>query len=167
VAGTISADGANGVDMQGAAIPGTNDAFQYGGGAGGAGGSTLIRVSSAVLGTSLVTARGGTGSPQNLYGGAAGNGGVGRIRLEYFSLSGTTNPAASTFTMPTPTATPTATATATLSGQALSPSIAQRGAQQQPTATLAPTPTPTRTPTPTSTRTPTASSTPTPGPVRR
>ena len=157
VAGALSANG----------DPGPNACERPGGG--GAGGSIKVVADQQTVGSSLVTAVGGPGGN----GGAGcsscfgGNGGVGRIRLEYFSLSGTTNPAASTYTIPTPTPTPTATATATLSGQALSPSIAQRGAQQQPTPTLAPTPTPTRTPTPTSTRTPTASSTPTPGPVRR
>lgn len=69
-----------------------------GGGGGGAGGSILIKCQSASVGTNLVLAGGGIGgnrwnNPQNKTG---GDGGVGRIRIEYGVLfSGTTSPSAS------------------------------------------------------------------------
>lgn len=59
-------------------------------GGSGAGGSVLIKSQVATLGTNLITAIGGSG---NTYG---GNGGDGRIRIEACSISGSTNPVAST-----------------------------------------------------------------------
>ncbi len=63
-------------------------------GGSGAGGSVIIRVRTASLGSDRVTALGGTRSiGMNNYGGA---GGVGRIRIEYCdTFSGSTNPPAS------------------------------------------------------------------------
>ncbi len=75
----------------------SNDKLAQSGG--GAGGAILIRTSAANIGTNKVTATGsghggGSGSTETIYG---GNGGVGRIRIEYCeSLTGSTNPAAST-----------------------------------------------------------------------
>lgn len=67
-----------------------------GGSGGGAGGSILLRVGDINANTNLVTALGGSGT----YGWQSANGGdgsVGRIRIEYCeSLTGTTNPPAST-----------------------------------------------------------------------
>ncbi|NBQ70127.1 MAG: hypothetical protein EBU46_15370, partial [Nitrosomonadaceae bacterium] len=68
-----------------------------GGGGGGSGGSILLRVASATLGNNLVTAIGGSGGQSGGgFTGSGGNGGVGRIRLEYAqNLFGTTSPDAS------------------------------------------------------------------------
>ena len=69
-------------------------------GGGGSGGSIKLVASSASLGTSLGTAYGGSGGVSTGGPGLGGNGGtgsIGRIRIEYCNtLSGTTNPPAST-----------------------------------------------------------------------
>jgi hypothetical protein len=85
VTGSITANGANGTQ---------NITDFYSGSGGGAGGSILIKTGSTVLGSSLVTATGGTGGTSNNKG-TGGTGGTGRIRIEACSVSGTTNPAAS------------------------------------------------------------------------
>ena len=65
----------------------------YGPGGGGAGGSILLKAQTATLGTSLITASkgsGGYGTTSLIYG---GDGGVGRIHLDYYtSYTGTTSP---------------------------------------------------------------------------
>ena len=64
-----------------------------GGGGGGSGGSIFMTSNNATLGSSLITATGGTGAGPA---GTGGTGGVGRIRLNYQNAySGTTNPAIS------------------------------------------------------------------------
>ena len=86
--GTINANGGNG---GGTASTGA----QTGSGGGGAGGSILLKAQTAILGSGLITASGGLGAFEYATGG--GNGSDGRIRVEYCnSLSGSTNPAAST-----------------------------------------------------------------------
>jgi hypothetical protein len=73
----LSANGGNGAD-----------GVSLADGGGGAGGSILLRTAQATIGTNKITATGGT-SPQS------GTGAVGRIRIETCSLTGTTNPSAS------------------------------------------------------------------------
>jgi hypothetical protein len=92
VQGPINANGDNGVqgfswwDNKGA-----------GGGGGGSGGSILLRIKNGVVGNGRINALGGAGGQITGHGGAGGDGGVGRIRIEYCeSLSGSTNPPAST-----------------------------------------------------------------------
>ena len=86
--GTINANGGNG---GGTASTGA----QTGSGGGVAGGSILLKAQTAILGSGLITASGGLGAFEYATGG--GNGSDGRIRVEYCnSLSGSTNPAAST-----------------------------------------------------------------------
>jgi hypothetical protein len=80
VSGSVTANGGNGAS-----------ADQAGGG--GSGGSVFIRVANATLGSSAITAIGGSAGTGQAQGGA---GGVGRIRIEYSTLNGTTNPSAST-----------------------------------------------------------------------
>jgi len=96
ITGAITANGANGANAS------------EGGGGGGAGGCVIIRTSTVVLGSALVTAvkgTGGTGSAGDGGGGgggssagsggssAGGNGADGRIHSDYStSLSGTTSP---------------------------------------------------------------------------
>ena len=59
-------------------------------GGGGAGGSVLIKTQNAVLGTNKITASGGVTTDD---GEQSGDGGVGRIRCDYFtSVSGSTTP---------------------------------------------------------------------------
>ncbi|MBI5032504.1 MAG: peptidoglycan DD-metalloendopeptidase family protein [Chloroflexi bacterium] len=85
VSGAITSNGGKG-----------GDSNQDGGGGGGAGGSIFLRGQNVTLGNSLVTSSGGAGG---IGAGrqAGGNGSVGRIRVEYCdTLSGTTNPIAST-----------------------------------------------------------------------
>lgn len=88
ITGAIQARGANGSAA-------TKDASSIGGsGGGGAGGSIKIVGNNVSLGTTKVTATGGTGNTTWANG---GNGGSGRIRVEYSSsISGSTSPAAST-----------------------------------------------------------------------
>lgn len=119
VTGSIGANGGNGGDG--------NFAQNGRDGGGGAGGSIFIRGDTVIIGSNRVTALGGIGPD------AAGDGGVGRIRIEYGTLlSGSSNPAASVFqdTSLVPTPTPTATATTTATPTA------------SLTATASPTPTP-------------------------
>ena len=77
VDGAITADGEDGGPTSGGYV-----------GGGGAGGSVWLRGEDLVLGESHVTAVGGLGQSET-----AGVGGVGRIRLDYSSLEGTTEPA--------------------------------------------------------------------------
>lgn len=86
VSGLINANGVNGQLTGGS----------YGGGAGGgAGGSILVKCQIADFGSNILTAIGGTGATRNSSMG--GNGGAGRIRVEYAdSISGSTSPTAST-----------------------------------------------------------------------
>lgn len=91
--GVITARGGNaGIDTN------TSGQWHEGGGASGgagAGGSILLKVGNATLEENQVIAVGGKGTTAT--GGLNGNGGDGRIRIEYCeSLSGSTNPAAST-----------------------------------------------------------------------
>ncbi len=88
--GTIQVNGADGQQEPAGSI--------VGGGGGGSGGTVFIKAQTATLGTNLVEALGGDGFvPDSPNGASGGNGGVGRIRVEYIdSLTGTTNPAAST-----------------------------------------------------------------------
>ena len=88
VTGTVSADGQNAYD----AIPPATG--QWGAG-GGSGGSIFLRGSGLTLGTGLVTAAGGAQYNGQNAAGDGGNGGSGRIRVEYVTLSGTANPSAS------------------------------------------------------------------------
>ena len=90
ISGNLTSNGANG----------QNGGSNPGGGAG-SGGSIKITGQSLELGNEFVTALGGIGgSSSGMYGGqytVGGNGGKGRIRIEYCnSLTGTTNPPAST-----------------------------------------------------------------------
>jgi hypothetical protein len=83
VSGTITSNGQNG---QGSACSGT---YTYGEGAG-SGGSIFISANTVTLGSSLVTANGGTGVSATYPG---GNGGTGRITVYYLnSISGITSP---------------------------------------------------------------------------
>lgn len=90
VSGTITSNGTNGNNVIG------YDQWTAGGGGGGAGGSVYITGSTVnLLGT--LTAVGGTGGVSIGQGAGGGNGGVGRVRIDYCeSLSGGSNPAANT-----------------------------------------------------------------------
>ena len=95
VEGNVAANGNQGVD--------NNQPSGYyfsAAGGGGAGGSILITGESAALGTNKVTAMEGRGGyaayPPTAGDRDGGTGGVGRIRIEYGTLSGSTNPSAST-----------------------------------------------------------------------
>jgi hypothetical protein len=80
---TIPLTGNNGVASTGAG--------RDSGGGGGAGGSALLKAQVATLGTNKITASAGSGA--NGGESAGGNGGVGRIHLDYLlSYSGTTTP---------------------------------------------------------------------------
>jgi hypothetical protein len=69
---------------------GGNCAADGGGGGGGAGGSIMMKVQTATLNTTRVTASGGSAGTG---GNSGGNGGVGRIHLDYLtSYTGTTTP---------------------------------------------------------------------------
>ncbi|HLY67141.1 MAG TPA: hypothetical protein VKU60_16515, partial [Chloroflexota bacterium] len=112
VSGTIQANGGTGQWFENPASQGART------GGGGAGGSILLDAGTLNLGSGLVTANGGstetlTGSP-HFDGGA---GGVGRIHLEYASLTGSTSPAADLL-QATPTPTPTVTVTPTITATA-------------------------------------------------
>jgi hypothetical protein len=83
ITGSIDADGGDG--------PGSPSGNSSGYG-GGAGGSVLIKAETATLGSSLITADGGTGTYKATQG-TGGNGGDGRIHLDYSkSYTGTTSP---------------------------------------------------------------------------
>lgn len=84
---SLISNGSNGVTGTG---PGGGEKA---GGGGGAGGSILIRSTSASISAS-VTALGGSGA--NSVSGLGGDGSVGRIRIEACSITGSTNPSAST-----------------------------------------------------------------------
>jgi hypothetical protein len=90
IGGFLSADGANGANGTGS--------NSVSGGGGGAGGAILLRTEIASIGNNQITAVGGeAGLPTQNRGNSPGNGGLGRIRIEYCdSLSGSTNPRAST-----------------------------------------------------------------------
>ncbi|MBI2675708.1 MAG: lamin tail domain-containing protein [Candidatus Aenigmarchaeota archaeon] len=81
VSGSISAKGNDGQGIS---------CFQHASGGGGSGGSIYLGGFSLTLGSNLVDGTGGAGGTGSDHNGAAG--GDGRIRLEYSSLSGTTNP---------------------------------------------------------------------------
>ncbi|CAG1005025.1 partial Protease 1, partial [Anaerolineae bacterium] len=97
VGGTLTSFGGNGNN---GFAPGGTDQDDGFGGAGGAGGSILLKAQNASVGTNLISAIGGSGGngcDNGMCGRYAGNGGIGRIRIEYCdTLSGTTNPPAST-----------------------------------------------------------------------
>jgi hypothetical protein len=83
--GSINANGGNGASASG------NVATA---GGGGAGGSILLRARTAALDSGRISAVGGSGG--TFYAGTGGNGGTGRIRVEYCdTFSGSTTPAAS------------------------------------------------------------------------
>lgn len=98
IGGGIILIAASSIDNRGSITANGENGFGFGGGdtsggGGGAGGSILIRGQALSLGS--ISSVGGAGG----YGGShtGGNGGVGRIRVEYCnSLYGSTNPAAST-----------------------------------------------------------------------
>ncbi|MBA3947370.1 MAG: hypothetical protein H0X37_22780 [Herpetosiphonaceae bacterium] len=83
ISGSVLANGANG-------------SFSRGGGGGGSGGYIKLEGQLVTLGSGTVSAVGGTGAPAYIGPGAGGNGGNGRIRIEASTLSGTTNPPATT-----------------------------------------------------------------------
>lgn len=92
---TINVSGA--ITSNGIAGQGGGGGSQFGGSGGGAGGSVLIKSQVATLGSSLVTANSGVDGSGDSICGAGGSGGAGRIRIEYCeSISGSTNPSAST-----------------------------------------------------------------------
>ena len=133
-------------------------------GGGGAGGSILIRAMSVNLGTQVVTAYSGTGP------GNAGEGGTGRIRVEYGTYySGSTNPDASIYQdldlLPTPTPTATFTPTPTYTPIFTPTNTTTTTPSNTATATHTPTFTPTGTPTSTPGVTPTDTSIATPVPT--
>ena len=65
-------------------------------GGGGSGGSIKLILGNGTLGTNLITALGGPGGKSTDNSGHGGDGGVGRIRVEYCdTVSGSTNPSAS------------------------------------------------------------------------
>lgn len=86
--GTISADGVNGYPIGG-------DGGQWGSG-GGAGGSIRLCAVRMNLGAILVHANGGMAFDGAQASGDGGDGGVGRIHLDYGSLTGSTTPVAHT-----------------------------------------------------------------------
>jgi hypothetical protein len=84
VTGAITASGANGNAKTGSG--------SHGCGGAGAGGSVLIKAITATLGTNLITANGGTGGTIDVNN-KGGDGGVGRIHLDYAgTYTGTTTP---------------------------------------------------------------------------
>lgn len=92
VVGSIESDGIDGGTPEGSAVYG-------GGGGGGAGGSIKLVGDDITLGSGLVSANGGVGNVAGNRDG--GNGGEGRIRVEYeTSISGTTSPSASQVQLP-------------------------------------------------------------------
>ena len=88
ISGTLTSSGEQAPSM----IPGGGHTADIVGGSG-AGGSILIKSKTVTLGANLVSASGGASQTSGNQGGA---GGVGRIRIEYGTLTGTTNPVAST-----------------------------------------------------------------------
>jgi hypothetical protein len=94
-AGTIAVGG--GISANGEQGFGPNAGSQDSGGSG-SGGSVLLRASAVTLGSNLVTAVGGARSVGVTGGGssAGGAGGAGRIAVQYQTITGATNPAATT-----------------------------------------------------------------------
>jgi hypothetical protein len=84
--GQINADGADG---------GSSFGYGTGGAGGGSGGSILLVGHTANIGSGLMTAIGGSGGIALPGGYNGGNGGFGRVRIKYSTISGTTNPSAS------------------------------------------------------------------------
>lgn len=86
-----------GITLTGSAGSGTDPGSPTarGGGGGGSGGFFMLKAGSATIGSSLITSLGGSGGAGVTGGGTGGAGSVGRIRLEVCSLSGATNPSAS------------------------------------------------------------------------
>lgn len=97
VLGTMSADGGPGKDQSGST---SSD------GGGGSGGSLWLKSRELILGTELVTADGGIGGPDH-YAPGGGNGGVGRVKIAYTTLTGTPSPAAGSVDSSYPTTTQT------------------------------------------------------------
>jgi len=93
VSGGASANGGNG-----AAPANTTDSGGDGGG-GGAGGSVHIMGNAVTLGTSVVAATAGSGNTSGTHSNG-GNGAVGRIKATYSTVSGTSNPSATTLVLP-------------------------------------------------------------------
>jgi hypothetical protein len=95
VSGSVTAKGQDGWTIENCSV-----GCDTGGAGGGAGGSIKIVSSNLDIGNDLVTALGGAGGYGSSNGGTTkrgGDGGVGRIRVEYCeSLSGSTDPLAST-----------------------------------------------------------------------
>ena len=90
VSGSITVSGNNGANAN---TNGGNS--EGGGGGGGAGGSVRLEGRSLSLGTSLVTSSGGSGGNGHpSYTNDGGPGGVGRIAVFYYSLSGSSSPGA-------------------------------------------------------------------------
>lgn len=80
ITGAVTSSGGNGGDG-------------YWDGGGGAGGSILIKAQTATLGTTLITANGGVGGGTSVGSKHGGNGGNGRVHLDYYtSYTGTTTP---------------------------------------------------------------------------
>jgi len=89
ITGSINVNGGNG----GNAYTSDWNGNPTSAGGGGAGGACLIKAQTATLGTNLITATGGIGGTVNQAQRHGGNGGVGRICLDYkISYSGSTNP---------------------------------------------------------------------------
>ena len=85
VSGSITSNGSNG----------SGQIYASGGSGGGAGGSIIIKCQGATIGTNKILASAGAGGTTGQ--GYGGDGGVGRIRVEYAdSISGSTSPTAST-----------------------------------------------------------------------
>ncbi|MEK6874531.1 MAG: hypothetical protein AABX52_02155 [Nanoarchaeota archaeon] len=84
VSGTIQSNGGTGVSV--ASNDNNGDA-----GGGGAGGSIYLLTNNLTLGSNLVTATAGSGGTSSHSNGGAGS--TGRIRLDFTTISGTTNPA--------------------------------------------------------------------------
>ncbi len=97
---TFTNNGVGTVTSNGTA--GTTASTSYGSsGAGGSGGSIFIKAFSGTLGTNLLVATGASGGGVISVGAGGGSGGVGRIAIQYISLSGTTNPSANTTALST------------------------------------------------------------------
>ena len=98
ISGSITANGINGNSGSRNNPPPENQYGNSGGGGGGAGGTVLIKVESASLSNEKIASYGGSGGGAGGSGAGYGGGGsIGRNRVEYCdSMTGTTNPPAST-----------------------------------------------------------------------
>ncbi|MFC1754635.1 FG-GAP-like repeat-containing protein [Thermoproteota archaeon] len=88
VTGSVTADGQNGGNAQQSGCGGSGSGMASGGG--GAGGSVYVAAENMSIGSGLVSATGGSGGT---YGADGGAGSVGRVRLDYNTQSGSSNPA--------------------------------------------------------------------------